>query len=54
MKLHYYPDTDSLDIELKSTPGGKTREIAPAPTSTSTPLVTSSASTSTAPPAASI
>ena len=31
MKLHYYPDTDSLDIELKSTPGGKTREIAAGP-----------------------
>ena len=28
MKLHYYPDTDSLYIELKGTPGAKTREIA--------------------------
>jgi len=27
MKLHYYPDTDSLYIELKSTPGVDTREI---------------------------
>jgi len=27
MKLHYYPDTDSLYIELKSTPGAETREI---------------------------
>ncbi|HME71805.1 MAG TPA: DUF2283 domain-containing protein [Myxococcota bacterium] len=27
MKLHYYPDTDSLYIELKSTPGTETREI---------------------------
>jgi uncharacterized protein YuzE len=29
MKLHYYPETDSLYIELKSTPGRETREIAP-------------------------
>ncbi len=28
MKLHYYPDTDSLYIELKSAPGAETREIA--------------------------
>jgi uncharacterized protein YuzE len=27
MKLHYYPETDSLYIELKSTPGTKAREI---------------------------
>jgi uncharacterized protein YuzE len=27
MKLHYYPETDSLYIELKSTPGIETREI---------------------------
>ncbi|MGJ0505325.1 MAG: DUF2283 domain-containing protein [Methylocystis sp.] len=27
MKLHYYPDTDSLYIELKSGPGTETREI---------------------------
>jgi uncharacterized protein YuzE len=27
MKLHYYPDTDSLYIELKSTPGTQSREI---------------------------
>jgi uncharacterized protein YuzE len=27
MKLHYYPETDSLYIELKSTPGRQTREI---------------------------
>jgi uncharacterized protein YuzE len=27
MKLHYYPDTDSLYIELKSAPGAETREI---------------------------
>ena len=27
MKLHYYPETDSLYIELKSTPGAETREI---------------------------
>lgn len=28
MKLHYYPETDSLYIELKSTPGAETREVA--------------------------
>ncbi|HZQ13558.1 MAG TPA: DUF2283 domain-containing protein [Pseudolabrys sp.] len=28
MKLHYYPETDSLYIELKNTPGVETREIA--------------------------
>jgi uncharacterized protein YuzE len=28
MKLHYYPDTDSLYIELKSEPAAETREIA--------------------------
>jgi uncharacterized protein YuzE len=27
MKLHYYPETDSLYIELKDTPGIETREI---------------------------
>jgi uncharacterized protein YuzE len=27
MKLHYYPETDSLYIELKATPGTETREI---------------------------
>jgi uncharacterized protein YuzE len=27
MKLHYYPETDSLYIELKSTPGMQTLEI---------------------------
>lgn len=27
MKLHYYPETDSLYIELKSAPGVETREI---------------------------
>ncbi len=27
MKLHYYAETDSLYIELKSTPGTETREI---------------------------
>jgi uncharacterized protein YuzE len=29
MKLHYYPETDSLYIELKAAPGTETREIAP-------------------------
>jgi len=28
MKLHYYPETDSLYIELKPTPGTEVREIA--------------------------
>jgi len=28
MKLHYYPETDSLYIELKGGPGVETREIA--------------------------
>jgi uncharacterized protein YuzE len=27
MKLHYYPETDSLYIELKNVPGTNTREI---------------------------
>jgi uncharacterized protein YuzE len=27
MKLHYYPETDSLYIELIDTPGAETREI---------------------------
>ncbi len=27
MKLHYYPETDSLYIELKTVPGAETREI---------------------------
>ena len=29
MKLHYYPETDSLYIELKAGPGADTREIVP-------------------------
>ena len=28
MKLHYYPETDSLYIELKNIPGVETREVA--------------------------
>ena len=28
MKLHYYPETDSLYVELKAGPGAETREIA--------------------------
>jgi uncharacterized protein YuzE len=28
MKLHYYPETDSLYIELKPMPGTTTREVA--------------------------
>ena len=28
MKLHYYPETDSLYIELKPAPGTETREVA--------------------------
>jgi uncharacterized protein YuzE len=28
MKLHYYPETDSLYIELKNVPGVEAREVA--------------------------
>ncbi len=28
MKLHYYPDTDSLYIELRAEPGTEVREVA--------------------------
>jgi uncharacterized protein YuzE len=28
MKLHYYPETDSLYIELADMPGAETREVA--------------------------
>jgi len=28
MKLHYYPETDSLYIEFKAEPGAETREVA--------------------------
>jgi len=28
MKLHYYPETDSLSIELRAEPGVETREAA--------------------------
>ena len=28
MKLHYYPETDSLYFELTTTPGAETREVA--------------------------
>jgi uncharacterized protein YuzE len=28
MKLHYYPETDSLYIELKDEPGVETQEVA--------------------------
>ena len=28
MKLHYYPETDSLYIELRPGPGTETREVA--------------------------
>lgn len=28
MKLHYYPETDSLYIELKRAPGAETVEVA--------------------------
>jgi uncharacterized protein YuzE len=29
VKLHYYPETDSLYIELQDRPGAEVREIAP-------------------------
>ena len=28
MILHYYPETDSVDVELKPTPGADTHEMA--------------------------
>ena len=28
MKLHYYPETDSIYIELRADPGAETREVA--------------------------
>jgi len=28
IKLHYYPETDSLYIDFKSSPGAETREVA--------------------------
>lgn len=28
MKLHYYPETDSIYIELRTVPGAETREVA--------------------------
>ena len=28
MKLHYYPETDSLYIELRDVPASETREVA--------------------------
>jgi uncharacterized protein YuzE len=28
MKLHYYPETDSLYIEFRAEPGAETREVA--------------------------
>ena len=28
MKLHYYPETDSLYVELRPGPGAETREVA--------------------------
>ena len=28
MKLHYYPEIDSLYVELKATPGSETLEVA--------------------------
>ena len=27
MKLHYYPETDSLYVELKAGPGAEAREV---------------------------
>ena len=29
MRLHYYPDTDSLYIDLAERPGAQVREVAP-------------------------
>ena len=47
MKLHYYPETDSLYVEFQHRPSADTREIAPTYVSTSTSTVALSASTST-------
>ena len=48
MKLHYYPETDSLYIELQGRPGAETREIAPGLVADIDVEALSSASTSTA------
>ena len=54
MRLHYYPETDSLYIELKGIPGTETREIVEGLTSTSTRTAMSSASILTTHQASSI
>lgn len=54
MKLHYYPETDSLYIELKSVPGAETREIAEGLLVDFDARATSSVSTSIMRPANSI
>lgn len=50
MKLHYYPETDSLYIELSTAPSVETRPITDQVTSTSTLTAALLASTSTTPP----
>jgi uncharacterized protein YuzE len=52
MKLHYYPETDSLYIELKAAPGAETREVAPGLNVDLDAPATSSASISTGRPVA--
>ena len=53
MKLHYYAGTDSLYIELKSSPGTETREVASGLNVDSMPTEMSWDSTSTMRPSAS-
>jgi hypothetical protein len=53
MKLHYYPETDSLYIELKSAPGMRLERSSQVSWSTSMPTVKLWDSTSTMPPASS-
>jgi uncharacterized protein YuzE len=53
MKLHYYPETDSLYIELKDSPGVQTREVVPGLSVDLDEKEEASASTSTMPRASS-
>jgi len=54
MKLHYYPETDSLYIELKNAPGAEAREIVEGLVADFDAKAMLSASTSITPPASSI
>ena len=50
MKLHYYPETDSLYVEFKAGPGAETREVTVDSMSISTPTEMSWVLISTMPP----